>query len=201
MQFLRDRKKIAGSLLLVGGAQFIILTILAEAVYPNFSVSNNYISDLGIWNSPSAAIFNFAIILHGLLTLASAYLFHEEFKTLAVSIPFALIGLGAIVAGVFPFDSFVVNGFPVIHNTGAIMAFISGGVAAITVYKITKAPFRYISVVFGGVALLALTLFMFTSPYNYLGLGVGGMESMIFYPELIWVIGFGGYLMALSDKV
>jgi hypothetical protein len=40
---------------------------------------------------------------------------------------------------------------------------------------------------------------MVTPAYNYLGLGVGGMESLIFYPGLIWIIAFGSYLMSNSD--
>jgi hypothetical protein len=34
----------------------------------------------------------------------------------------------------------------------------------------------------------------------YVGLGVGGMERMIVYPILIWMIGFGGFLSAFSEK-
>jgi len=31
-------------------------------------------------------------------------------------------------------------------------------------------------------------------------LGAGGMERMIAYPALLWVIGFGGHLMGLEDN-
>jgi hypothetical protein len=34
----------------------------------------------------------------------------------------------------------------------------------------------------------------------FLGIGPGGMERMIVYPELIWFILFSGYLIALSEK-
>jgi len=33
----------------------------------------------------------------------------------------------------------------------------------------------------------------------YLSLGPGGMERMIVYPVLLWVIGFSGYLMSLKN--
>ena len=49
-----NNKTIAGALLFVGGLQFTLGMIVAEAVYPNYSVSRNYISDLGVWNKPSA---------------------------------------------------------------------------------------------------------------------------------------------------
>ncbi len=198
MEFDNNKLK-AGILLSVAGTQFIILTIFAEAVYPNFSIPNNYISDLGIWNYVSAPIFNSSMILYGLLLLISGYFIQKEFGLRLLSSLFALGGLGAIFAGVFPVDSFVVNGFPVIHNTAAIIAFISGGLAPIVSYKITKEPFRYFSVILGLVVLIALTLFMVTPAYDYLGLGVGGLESLIFYPGLIWDIALGCYLMASSD--
>ena len=35
---------------------------------------------------------------------------------------------------------------------------------------------------------------------QYLGLGAGGMERIMVYPILIWIIGFGGYLIALPEK-
>ena len=199
MVFDYDNKIKAGTFLAVAGAQFIILTIFAEALYPNFSVPNSYISDLGIWNYISAPIFNSSMVLYGLLLLISSYFIQQEFRLRLLSSMFVLGGLGAIFAGVFPFDSFVMNGFPVIHNTGAIVAFISGGLAPIISYKVTKKPFRYFSVILGVIVLIALTLFMVTPSYSYLGLGVGGMESLIFYPGLIWDVAFGCYLMASSD--
>ena len=44
---LEDRQW-AGLLLLVGTTQFAIGMIIAEAVDPSYSVSTNYISDLGV---------------------------------------------------------------------------------------------------------------------------------------------------------
>jgi hypothetical membrane protein len=46
-------------------------------------------------------------------------------------------------------------------------------------------------------SLLALILFIGNI---YFGLGVGGMERMIVYPILIWMIGFGSYLVAFPEK-
>lgn len=199
MVFDYNNKVKAGSLIIVAGVQFIILTVFAASLYPNFSISNNYISDLGIWNYVSAPIFNSSMILYGVLILSSSYFIQKEFKLKLFSGLMALGGLGSIFAGVFPFDSFVINGFPVFHNTGAIIAFMVGGLAPIVSYKITKEPFRFFSIILGILVLIALTLFMVTPAYNYLGLGVGGMESLIFYPSLIWIIAFGSYLMANSD--
>ena len=56
-----------------------------------------------------------------------------------------------------------------------------------------KAPFAYFSVLMGMIGLIAFALFI--SEF-FLGLGAGGMERMITYPLLLWVIGFGGNLMS-----
>jgi len=46
------------------------------------------------------------------------------------------------------------------------------------------------------VTLLALVLY---ASSTYLGLGEGGMERMIAYPALIWIAGFGAYLMGRQE--
>jgi hypothetical membrane protein len=60
-----------------------------------------------------------------------------------------------------------------------------------------KLPFSLISIFLGVMSLFALVLF---AAQQYLGLGVGGMERMIVYPLLMWIIGFSGYLFASPEK-
>lgn len=192
--------KVAGTLLLVGGAQFIIALIIAEAVYPGYSVSANYISDLGVWGKPSAVIFNPSIMLFGLTVLASSYFLNRHFHNRVVTVLVALAGLGALGVGVFPENTFVVHGIPVIHYLAASLAFVIGGFGSISFFWVTKPPFKYITVVLGLSALLAVVLFITTKHVGYLGLGVGGMERMMAYPTLLGLIGFGGYLLGSSDQ-
>ncbi len=188
--------KVAGALLFLGGAQFSVGLIVAEAIYPNYSISQNYISDLGVWGQPSAVVFNPSVFLFGLLIVAGAYLIHREFKVHYFALFFMLAGLGSVGVGVFPENTFLANGIPVFHSIFALMAFLFGGVAAIASYKLAKPPFRYFAIVFGAVTLLALGLFLTTVSSGSLELGVGGLERMIAYPNVIWTIGLGGYLMA-----
>jgi|WetSurMetagenome_2_1015567.scaffolds.fasta_scaffold07405_9 hypothetical membrane protein len=187
--------KVAGALLFLGGAQFSVGLIVAEAVYPNYSVSQNYISDLGVWGHPSAAVFNPAIFLFGLLIMAGAYLIQREFKARYVALFFMLAGLGSAGVGAFPENTFLVNGTPVFHSIFALMAFLFGGAATIASHKLAKPPFRHFAIVFGAITLLALGLFLTTTSSGSLGLGVGGLERMVAYPTIIWTIGLGGYLM------
>jgi hypothetical membrane protein len=195
-----DYSKIAGTLLLVGGVQFVIALIIAEAIYPSYSVSANYISDLGVWGKPSAAIFNPSIILFGSTVLASSYFIKKQFKLGKIAYLLALAGAGSLGVGVFPENTFLVNGIPVIHSISALIAFVIGGVSAVAAYTYTKSPFKVISVILGAATLTAAVLFFTTRDYGYLGLGVGGMERMMAYPTLLWIIGLGGYLLGASSE-
>jgi hypothetical membrane protein len=192
--------KVAGALLLVGGAQFIILLIIAEAVYPGYSVSANYISDLGVWGKPSAPVFNPSTMLFGATVLASSYFINKHFKNRVITVLFALAGAGALGVGIFPENTFIVNGVAVMHYISALLAFIGGGVTAIATYKITKPPLRYLSVILGAATLTAAVLFVTTRGIGLLGLGIGGMERMMAYPTLLWIISLGGYLLGTASE-
>jgi hypothetical membrane protein len=174
----------------VGGAQFIIALIIAEAIYPEYNVSANVISDLGVWSQPSAAVFNTSIILLGLLIMAGAFFVQKTYHKTAISIFMGLSGLGSLGVGLFPENTLII-----VHTVFALIAFVFSGIAAISTYKLTKSPFSYLTIILGAGTLLAAILFVVTSSVGYLGLGVGGMERMITYPTLIWVIGFGGYML------
>jgi hypothetical membrane protein len=192
--------KVAGTLLVVGGVQFIIALIIAEAVYPGYSVSANYISDLGVWGEPSAPVFNPSTMLFGATVLASSYFIHKHFKNRVITVLFALAGAGALGVGIFPENTFIVNGVAVVHYISALLAFIGGGVTAIAAYKITKPPFRYLPVILGAATLTAAALFATTRDMGFLGIGVGGMERMMAYPTLLWIISFGGYLLGSPNE-
>lgn len=40
--------KVAGAFIFVAITQFILGVIVSEALYPGYSIANNYISDLGV---------------------------------------------------------------------------------------------------------------------------------------------------------
>ncbi len=198
--FEADKAKNAGALLFVGGAQFVVCMIIAEAVYPDYSISANYISDLGVWGQMSAVIFNPSIILSGLLTLVSAFFIQKTFRKRGFSATLALSGVGPLLVGFFPENTVLINGVPLVHSLAAFIAFIFGGLAAITSYRVTISPFKYFSIVLGTFSISAFILFIATITSGSLGLGAGGMERMIAYPNLLWAICFGGYLMATSGQ-
>jgi hypothetical membrane protein len=189
-----DFKRAAGVSLFVGAVQFIIGMHLAEYLYPGYSVSGNVISDLGATcratctiYQPSASIFNYSVILLGLLILLGSYFIWREFRSSLISALFFLSGLGAIGVGLFPETA----GF--LHVIVSFITFFFAGLGAIAAAKIMKSPFSYFSILMGIASITALVLY---GVNIYLGLGPGGMERMIAYPVLLWAISFGGYLMS-----
>ena len=187
--------KIAGTALFVGVIQFALAMMVAEFLYPGYSVSKNPISDLGATCNqgacqivqPSSLIFNSSIILAGLLVLVSSYYIKKTFRARLLFGLFAIAGLGMIAVGLLPETTGVV------HKIVSAITFLSIGVAAIAAYKVQRAPLSYFSVILGAGALVAAGLY---ESGIYLGLGDGGMERMIVYPVLLWSLAFGGYLIS-----
>ncbi len=197
--------RFGGVLFSVAVTQFVLCFIIAEALYPGYSISDNYISDLGV--GPSSLIFNSSIFLFGLLSIIGAYFLPRTADFRVLTVLLVLMAVGAMGAGVFT------KNFTAIHGAVSLMAFFFGGLSAIASFKTLKAPLSVISVVLGLMTLGALALFAggllesgaYTSteaPTSdlFLGLGPGGMERMIVYPALVWLAGFSGHLFAASEK-
>ena len=185
-----DDGKVAGALLFIAGVQCVMGMIIAETLYPGYSTSQNYISDLGV--GPSALIFNSSIFLLGVIAVVGVYFIQRALGSRLLSVLLTITGIGAMGVGLFP------ETFGILHAIPSLITFLFGGLSAIISYKIQKPPFSYFSIMFGALSLVALVLF---GSGTYLGLGKGGMERMIAYPTLLWAVGFGGHLMSHSgDK-
>ena len=195
----------AGTLFLIADTQFILCLIIAEARYPGYSVSANYISDLGV--GPSAIIFNASVFLLGLLLLAGTYLQRHDHNLKTVNILLLLMAIGAMGVGIFT------KNYTLPHGAVSSAAFFFAGLSAITSHKILPKPLSQISIVLGVLTLAALALFSagvvtsgsltsteaFDSGF-YLGLGSGGMERMIVYPVLVWLAAFSSHLITRKRK-
>jgi hypothetical membrane protein len=199
-----SREKVAGVLFFIAVTQFTLGLTIAEALYPGYSVHDNYISDLGV--GPSSIIFNSSVFLLGLLSLVATYFLRHSPNLRTVNMLLLLMAIGAMGVGVFTKD------FTLAHGAVSSMAFFFGGLSAIASFKVLKKPFSLISIVLGAMTLGALALFSggmvasgsltSTEAYDsifYLGLGPGGMERMIVYPLLIWLAGFAGHLVTKRE--
>jgi len=181
--------KVAGVLIFIAASQFILGLIAAEALYPGYSISTNYISDLGV--GPSSSVFNVSVFLLGLLGIIGAYFFQRAFHRTMITILFSIAAVAAMTVGIFTENS------EPMHTIASVFVFLFSGLSAIFSYRLMKHPFSIIVILLGLMSLSALFLFIGNF---YLGLGGGGMERMILYPILIWMIGFGGFLITFPEK-
>ncbi len=199
-----SREKLAGILFFIAATQFVLGIVIAEALYPGYSVSADYISDLGI--GPSAVIFNSSVFLLGLLLLIGTFFLRHVPSFRTVDVLLLLMAVGAMGVGVFTKD------FRTVHGGVASMAFFFAGLSAISSFKMLKKPLSLMSIVLGAMTLGALVLFsagMITSgsltsdiAYDsdfYLGLGPGGMEHLIIYPVGLWLAGFSWHLITQRE--
>jgi hypothetical membrane protein len=184
-----SNSKAAGILFFIAATQFFLGLLVAEALYPGYNISTNYISDLGI--GPSAMVFNVSVFLLGLLLILGTYFLHRSLNVKILTILFVLTAIGAMGVGIF-----IETNQPM-HTIVSLLAFLFGGLTAVYSYKLMKLPVSLINVILGMISLSALVLLI---TQQFLGLGPGGMERMVLYPILIWIIGYSGYLLTLLEK-
>ncbi len=190
----------AGAIFLTAAAQFVLGIVIAEALYPGYSVSANYVSDLGV--GPSSSLFNASVFLLGALILSGVLSLRKSQSFKTVNTFLLLMALGTMGVGLFSKDNTLV------HGAVSSFAFLFSALSAIASVKALSMPLSVISAILGFMTLGALALFSIgmvvsgsltsteaiDSEY-YLGLGPGGMERMIVYPGLIWLAAFGGHLL------
>jgi hypothetical membrane protein len=173
-----------------------------------YSWANNTISDLGntvctayggrYVCSPHHFLMNFSFIFLGWSQLAGALILYvasprgrlEQFAFGAM----ALAGLGTVGVGVFP-----ENVQMLAHGVAAGLPLLVGNVGLLLFGFSRWLPkaLRWYSLVAGGVALLALLLFVTqTDP----GIGLGAVERVAAYPQTAWLILVGGYLLFREAK-
>ena len=135
------------------------------------------------------------MLIAGILVLVASFYQHKYFKKLLFNISVMLFGLGLVAIGIFP------GNIRPYHGMASMLTFISGGFCAIMSTKIVSLPFKYISALFGSIALLTFFIAVFKSGWLISFIGIGGIERWVDYPIMLWVTGFGGYLMSNRNMV
>jgi hypothetical membrane protein len=197
-----DAGALAGGLLFAVGGVSLLGIITAEVLYPGYTTLQE-ISDLGasrppnsVVREPAATVFNTTMLLAGTLVLVAVFALQRALGRRSVSVPLGLFGLGVLGVGVFPG-----NRVPW-HGLFALLTFVSGGVAPLLAAWTVTGPFRALSLVAGAVSLVALASALVLGEANpLLFLGLGGVERWVVYPILLWVTGFGGYLLGATAEL
>ena len=186
-----DERRVAGVLLFALSSAFLLVTMLAASIAPEYDFHGGAISDLGVI-AETAALFNVLLVVMGALNLAAGYVVYRHQRRVLTAI-YVLAGIGAIGAGVFPLST---GG---LHAVFALVAFIAFNLEVIGSARLLVGPMRLLGILAGGVGLLYAVLMVIGdsgNPAVFGPIGHGGSERMIAYPAMLWLLAFGGYLMA-----
>jgi hypothetical membrane protein len=204
-----DRFPLVGPIIWILCIQYFVIQIVAAAAWTtHYSLSQNAISDLGntacgLYGmryvcSPLHSVMNASFIGLGCTMAVGALLIYQEFKekvgTLVGFSFMAIAGLGAILVGLFP-----ENTIGLVHSSGAALVFVLGNLGMIILSLSLVIPrwLRVYTFLSGVISLVALGLYLWQ---DYLGIGLGGMERLVAYPQTVWLIVFGIYISRSHRK-
>ncbi|QLG50611.1 DUF998 domain-containing protein [Natrinema halophilum] len=191
-----DNRKRAGAFFVALAAQFITVIMLAAAMAPGYDFGGAAISDLGVI-AETALVFNISLTIAGLFNLLGGFYFYRTHGKRWLFAIFALAGIGAIGAGVFPLDT---GG---LHSLFALLAFVFFNVQALGTATRLSGVMRAISILAGGIGLVFVVLMAVGDAGNTAAfgpIGHGGTERMIVYPVMLWLVAFGGSLLGSPDR-
>jgi hypothetical membrane protein len=194
--------RIAGVLYVVGVFQFFIFELVAETLYPGYSVATNYISDLGakcaappstldcVVYQPTATIFDTTNVLLGLMLLAGTILVFLGTRRRWYLVTAAVADLAIVLVAIFPEDT----GW--VHAIDSQVLFVFLGVSLVLAWTVVRGvAIRSLVMAFG-----ILTLyFTVTGPTSVVG--VGGEERLLVLSALVGLLALGGYLTGQEAAV
>ena len=194
-----------GPLLWIMSLQYFVVQILVSLAWViDYSWTQNTISDLGntvcglyggrVVCSPQHMWMNLSFVALGITQAAGAAMLKKQYSAgilqMAGFVCMIFAGLGTLVVGLYPEN---VN--DVLHSSGAALPFLLGNIGMIILalsFRALPAVLRVFSGLSGALGLGALMFFM---SHIYLGLGQGGVERVVAYPQTIWMIVVGTYLL------
>jgi hypothetical membrane protein len=192
--------------ILYSSAGFVLLMgiITAETKYPIFRhyTTRQEISDLGgtsppqgLVTQPSAMIFDTIMLITGALLLAGAFALWRLYRDRVLAVVSTLFGAGAFLVGIFP-------GNTTPHPFVALIAFVFAPLTAIVVFRVTSAPFRFMSLAVGLLSLVALIAGELGDNSVFVkSIGIGGTERWQVFPIILWLACYGGYLLASGHRM
>ena len=193
----------------VASVQYFVAQVLVALRFsPRYSLARNTISDLGITRcaasngryvcSPAHSLMNASFVVLGLTIILGSALIYPAFNpgrgTAAGFVLFAIGGGGVVMVGVFPEDA-----VPGLHGVGAALPFLVGNIGLVLLGWSLTVPWwlRLYTTLSGGVALFALVLY---ASNTFLGLGEGGIERVVAYPQTAWQIVVGVYALTRHTR-
>ena len=184
--------RLPGVLLFFLAALFMTVIMLAASIAPAYDYAGGAISDLGVITQ-TAWLFNVTLLAVGLLNVAAGYFLYLQHHRTGLLALFVLAGMGSVGAGSIPL------GTSGLHSVFALLAFVFFNLEAIATAAIVRGPMRVVSILAGVAGIVFVVLMVIGDAGNAAAfgpIGHGGTERMIVYPVMLWMLAFGGYLMA-----
>ena len=185
-------ERVGAILIGVGVVQFVAAMAWVQTAYSNYSLLQNYISDLGnTVTSPLHGVFNVSIILFGVLAILGILLAWGAFPpsgTRPVGLPLLLIAsVAAILVGLYPEN--VNSG---VHDLASLVIFLAAGLAIAILAGGMRAgtpwaSLRWVSLVLGLITLGSLAYYAPTQISNTT-FDPGLIERLIVVPILLWAL-------------
>lgn len=205
VRYAQDRT--VGAVLWILSVQYYIVQIAVAGFWAQnngYSWAHNTISDLanthcGLYGdrfvcSPLHTAMNISFVVIGITMMSGAYFLQKQLVRHGNAkfgfVCMAIAGVGTTIVGLFP-----ENTVSTLHIIGAALPFVLGNLGMIIIgLSLTQLPsiLRTYTVLSGALGLLALVLFQANI---YIGLGEGGVERFVSYPQSVWMIVFGMYLL------
>ena len=215
---LRPRGRVVGAVALILSLQYLVaeaVTALGWTRVP-YSYAANYISDLGVPEcfeltdrtvcSPWHVVMNIGFVAQGLLMVVALLslggLLSGIARWLVTGIG-ALHAVGITMVGLFPGSVAESLGGDetrmLLHSIGALLAIAGGNLLAIATGVAVIRRARGVGIASIGAGVLGLLPLPLTSVL--LGtLGVGGVERLMVYPFIFWMIGLGVALLVARRR-
>jgi hypothetical membrane protein len=182
--------------LVVAAAQFVVAMIAVESQFPGYSLTSNYISDLG--NTATSKywfVFSASIIAFGVLALLGLWLIRTAFREKSSR----TIGLGLLMVGAV--SAILVGCFPEnleagVHTVVSDTTFFGSGLGLIVLTFAMLRDTRWdrlrlYTLVSGVITMIAIGV---AAAGRQGALGVGGIERVIVAPVILWAIVAGIHL-------
>ena len=177
--------------------QFFVVEAIVALRLPGYSRVTDTISALGSLASPAHRLMNASFALQGLLILAGALLLRPALRGKGARVApvlLAVSAVGVVLVSIFPMD-----GYTVLHATGAVLHLVGGGLGLLALaYGLRpRSEALGTAVVVLGLIASAMTVFFLLGVTDFLGLGA--TERGAAYPIPIALALTGGLLLWLRQ--
>ncbi|MDG6994727.1 MAG: hypothetical protein JRN52_02295 [Nitrososphaerota archaeon] len=188
----------AGLFFALAGIEFILGVSALQALYPNYSVHSNALSNMAAIGAPTAIPATLVAIISDLCWLFGAYFLFRNTGKRALLVVYSIPPLAFLLPALSP-ENFI----PIIHFVGGAVHDIVGAAVAILTFWIVKSPFRYFSIALGLLTAAGIVILFrgYYTPLVQMTLGPGGWEEIYQYSLEIWLIGLGSALLGFGRSV